>query len=272
MTHDPTSKETLCRVRGLSILIRVSDAIERFRADTYADKEPETLEWIDRHFRPGDVLYDVGANIGLYSLYAAKRLKGDCTILAFEPEALNYAQLVRNICNNELSGRILPYCLAITDRLRLSSFHINSDSFDQISEGRVVPGSSGHSFETPHDFLGRTFQPSMSQGMLGVSLDMLCFELGAPMPNHVKIDVDGIEDSIITGMRTVLADQRLRSVLVEVSPRPGQTEFIRKALEDAGLREDADYPDHSRAKLVGSPWEGCENIIYVRPGTAERTR
>jgi len=266
MNHREEDKHTLCRVRDLSILLEVHDAIESFRADTYAVKEPETLEWIDRYFRPGDVFFDVGANIGLYSLYAAKRMGGDCQVLAFEPEALNHAQLVRNILRNGLSGRILPCCLAITDQLRFSSFHINPDDFDQISQGRFAPGSSGHSFAGALDFMGRPFQPCMVQGMLGVPLDMLCRDLGAPVPNHVKIDVDGLEDDIIAGMRSILADTRLRSVLVEVSPRPGQTEGIRKALEDGGLQEDTAYPEHSRTQLIGSPWEGCENIIYVRPG------
>ena len=65
-----------CKVDGLSIAIRISTPNEHHRADTYATKEPETIEWLRDNLRDGDVFYDVGANIGLYSLYAAKLQPG----------------------------------------------------------------------------------------------------------------------------------------------------------------------------------------------------
>jgi len=100
-----------CQVRGLAILLDVESEIEVFRAETYASKEPETLEWIERFFRSEDVIYDIGANVGLYSLFAAKHLNSRCKVYAFEPEALNYAKLNINIYINGLSGTIVPCCL-----------------------------------------------------------------------------------------------------------------------------------------------------------------
>ena len=76
---------------------------ELWRASTYETKEPDTMDWIRTHVRDG-VLYDVGANIGQYSLYAAKLRAEPLEVLAFEPEALNHAKLVRNIVHNGLSG------------------------------------------------------------------------------------------------------------------------------------------------------------------------
>lgn len=46
--------------------------VTRWKAETYFTKEPETIEWIDT-FNEGDIFFDIGANIGLYSIYAAKK-------------------------------------------------------------------------------------------------------------------------------------------------------------------------------------------------------
>jgi len=62
------------------------------------------------------VLWDVGANVGIYTLYAAQR---EVTVCAFEPLAANYYVLNRNIQLNGLSGRICAYCLAFSGEARL---------------------------------------------------------------------------------------------------------------------------------------------------------
>ena len=51
------------------------------RAATMLTKQPATIEWIDR-FQPGSVFWDIGANVGVYTLYAA--LRGDTRVVAFE--------------------------------------------------------------------------------------------------------------------------------------------------------------------------------------------
>lgn len=54
------------------------------------------------------------------------------------------------------------------------------------------------------------------QGMFGVTLDDLCSMWGFPYPNYIKIDVDGIEISILKGAESVLAHPALRSVIIEL--------------------------------------------------------
>ena len=73
-----------------------------WRVTTFLTKEPETIEWIDT-FSPGDVLFDIGANIGLYSIYAASR---NIRVRAFEPESQNYALINQNIFLNGYGDRI----------------------------------------------------------------------------------------------------------------------------------------------------------------------
>jgi tRNA G46 methylase TrmB len=92
-----------CYVRGLTIRASVSSEIEEFRVNTYSTKEPDTLDWIDANLRDGDIVFDIGANIGLYTLYAAKR-NPRCTVYAFEPAFQNFASLCRNIALNALTN------------------------------------------------------------------------------------------------------------------------------------------------------------------------
>ncbi len=254
-----------CDVMGHTILLHVESEIEEFRADTYATKEPETLEWIERFFAPGDVMYDVGANIGLYAIFAAKSLDGQCKVYAFEPEALNYAKLNRNIHLNHLSGVVLPCCLALTDSLCFDTFSLNPDNFEKMVDGQeLVAGSSLHSFGDVRDYSGRVFRPIHVQGAVGVSIDYLWRVWGLDFPNHIKIDVDGLEDKIIAGATQTLDDRRLRSVLVEISSVMDDIDPISLRLTQAGFVPFTDFPAHSSEQLVGTPFEGCANIVFIR--------
>ncbi|MBI3945342.1 MAG: FkbM family methyltransferase [Armatimonadetes bacterium] len=195
---------------------------ELWRAQTYTTKEPDTLAWIDAFLREGDVVYDVGANIGQYSLYAAKR---GCKVLAFEPEALNYAKLNRNIVLNELGDSITAYCLAVTDRTTMDVFYVKAFSL----------GASLHAFGAPVGQGEVPFAPGNRQGMLGVSLDDLAGRFGLPFPHHIKVDVDGIEDRIVRGAAHTLEDPRLKSMLIEVYMHKEMAAQIRDFVVARGL-------------------------------------
>ena len=87
-----------------------------WRADTYETREPDTLDWLQQHLRDGDALFDVGANIGQYSLFASLSMGGGIEVSAFEPESLSFAQLNRNIVANGLNESVTAYPLALGDR------------------------------------------------------------------------------------------------------------------------------------------------------------
>ena len=114
-----------CRIGGVSVLLNVDSEVwpgetmsfERWRADSYATKEPNTIEWIHISFCYRAMCsMTLGPTSGSTGLDAAKRLNGKCRVLAFEPEALNYARLNQNVVLNGLSEAVTGYCLAITDR------------------------------------------------------------------------------------------------------------------------------------------------------------
>lgn len=253
-----------CKVKSHTILLEVQSEIERYRARTYSTKEPETLEWIERYFQPGDVFYDVGANIGLYSLFAAKHLGGQCKIYAFEPEALNYAQLSKNIFLNQLSGVILPCSAALTDTIRFDTLNLNPDNFRNMAQGQLVAGSSLHSFGVAKDYANRSFQPFHQQGVVGVSVDHLWQAWGLDFPNHIKVDVDGLEGLVIAGAGQSLADKRLRSVLVEISTQMGGTDPILQSLSRNKFKQVTDFVAHSSEQLKGTPFEDSVNYVFIR--------
>lgn len=196
--------------------------IPLWQAENLFTKEPETIDWIAQ-IPPGAVLWDVGANVGSYALYAALR---GARVIAFEPSAANYYLLNRNIALNRLEERISAYCLALTDQSRLDQLYLSS----------LEIGEALHSFGQTTDWRAKAFTPSASQAAVGQSIDGLLGVFTLPFPAYLKIDVDGIEDQIIQGARHTLADPRLRSALVEVNTeRAGYRDAVVAAMAAAGL-------------------------------------
>lgn len=194
-----------CQVRGHEIQILVSSEIEQERAETYLSKEPETLDWLESNLSEKDVLFDVGANIGLYSLYAAK-VSPQCQIYAFEPAAHNYVRLCQNICINK-ARHIVPCNFPLADRETFAFLHVSS----------LEAGSALHSFGEPSIYGNGSGPVAMRQGALSTTLDALVLRHQVPQPTLLKIDVDGTEERILCGARSILESKTLRSVLVEVN-------------------------------------------------------
>jgi len=189
--------------------------LPEYRAQTLLTKEPETIEWIDT-FKKDDVLWDIGANVGVYSLYAAiKKLR----VLAFEPSPSNYFVLSRNIEINRMDDRISAYCIAFNDGTKLDMFFMENTEL----------GGALNSFGEAIDFQGKPFVASLKQAMIGFSVDDFIKQFNPPFPNHIKIDVDGIEDKIVNGSKETLADSRLKSVLVELDTE--RKEYCKKVTE-----------------------------------------
>ena len=87
--HGAMSRSRAVRHHGTQLTFAVPNRLNRFRIDTFSTKEPETLDWIDA-IQEGSVLWDIGANVGLYSCYAAKARR--CRVVAFEPSRVSPAE------------------------------------------------------------------------------------------------------------------------------------------------------------------------------------
>jgi FkbM family methyltransferase len=183
------------------IVLRHSARKTRLRL-TSAAKEPWTTEWIES-FSAGDVCYDVGANVGAYSLIAAKRHGGAVTVVAFEPSAPSYHDLCVNIALNGCDDVITPLPVALWSETTLIPF----------GHYTLEPGTSRHTFE-PNGEVGR--RPVFSQRLLALSVDDAVRLLRLPPPTHLKIDTDGGEGPVLEGAQQTLAGPECRSVLIEV--------------------------------------------------------
>jgi len=219
----PEVVETIRTARG-AITFYCLDELPLWRARTLLTKEPETIEWIDS-FQDGDVYWDVGANVGIYALYAGISRK--VKVLAFEPSAANYLLLNRNIDANRLSDMVQAYCLAFSDANGLNALNMQTTAF----------GGALSSFGVAVDNNGDTFQPVYRQGMIGFTIDEFITRFSPDFPNHLKVDVDGIEDLIVKGAAKTLADPRLKSVSIELdAARPGYTDPVIEAIQAGGFK------------------------------------
>ena len=189
------------------------------RAKTFLTKEPDTIEWIEK-FNEKDVFLDVGANIGIYSLYAAKKVS---KVWALEPESLNYAMLNLNIFDNKLSSKITALPISLHKSSTID--HLNIHNFDW--------GEALNSFNNTKDQFGNAFIPNYNQGSFSIKLDDLMNLIGKV--DHIKIDVDGNEDLILEGAEKTLMNKKIKSILIELDENLEKYETIINDLTAKGF-------------------------------------
>lgn len=196
--------ETVKLPSGVTMSVVCDHPQVRSRVQRLYTKEPETIKWLDR-LKETDVLWDIGANIGIYSLYAA--LEKGARVMAFEPMRENIEVLQANIRKNNIGDRISVIPVAASDKEALGKFFLRN----------INAGSSGHQFGENFDQDGNEFKPAGIETILAARLDCLSDVFGLPTPTHIKIDVDGIEQKVILGAHALLQKPELKSVLVEVN-------------------------------------------------------
>ncbi len=214
-----------------------------WRVQTLYTKEPDTIEWL-RSMRPGDVLFDIGANMGQYSLLAAQN---GVIVHAFEPESQNFALLVRNVILNNFSDLITPWPVALSDHISLDILHLSS----------LVAGGSCHAYGESTDFKGRPHAFPHRQGSCSTTLDHFVAKYGHA--DHIKIDVDGFEHLVIKGGDFALT--KARSVLIEINTAyPAHMELVDLMQQKYNFHYDSALAEQSRRKE--GPFKGVGNIIF----------
>ncbi|HEY6507989.1 MAG TPA: FkbM family methyltransferase [Vicinamibacterales bacterium] len=200
----------------------VTAKVERKSRLHSCQKEPWTVEWLEQHARPGDTVYDVGANVGAYTLVAAHLVGASGRVVAFEPGYASFAHLCDNIVLNRFAGVVTPVPLPLGDTSRLSHLAYN----------RLHPGQARHLGEdgTTNAAKGAAVY---EQPVLQCALDDLVHSYGLPHPRLLKIDVDGAELNVLRGARNILKGPTLEHVLMEIDLE--NSDGVVGVLAEAGL-------------------------------------
>ncbi len=187
-----------------------------YRAHTLFSKEKETVEWIDEHGGKDKIFFDIGANVGVYSLYYAFVHKGP--VYSFEPSFRNLDLLVRNIRLNNLSDYISV----------ISNPVFNKEIFDKFFQSENIGGLAESTF-------GENNNKVNHYKTLSISLNQLIKKNILRKPNLIKIDVDGNEAEVINGATDIIASEECSSILVET--RPSSNAVIEKILKEKGYKK-----------------------------------
>jgi len=174
----------------------------------------EDFEWQEQRFilkflRQGDVFVDIGANIGLFSLIAARRVGKSGHVYTFEPSSRTFRRLQANIELNRLNN-VSCYQLALSDSVAQLNLNVSLDGYDawnsmaQPFEGNSftvekVNAVTWNEFASPHGLVGRVVM--------------------------MKIDVEGWESRVLLGGREWLSREDAPVL---------QVEFTEQAAESAG--------------------------------------
>ena len=196
------------KILGKEIKFFVPNQLLEWRVDTYFSKEPETLEWIDS-FQEKDnlIFWDIGANIGLYSIYNSLKHPKSTTI-AFEPSSSNLRVLTRNISINNLEKNIKVVSIPLTNKENI---------FQEMKEGQFIEGGALNSFGERFDFEGKEFIPNMKYNLLGTTINYFLENSILDIPDYIKIDVDGIEHFILEGGDKFLNHKKVKSLSIEIN-------------------------------------------------------
>lgn len=243
--------------------IKLDDKVLRFqtpnrmtqwRVESLFTKEPDTIAWL-REIQPDDVMVDVGANVGMYSVFAA--VVSGAKVFAFEPESQNYALLNSNIALNGLSGRVTAYPLALSNQLGADALYLSEFN----------AGGSCHSFGERVGFDLKPRSSPFAQGSFSVPLDDLVSAGTVPVPDHIKLDVDGFEHRVIEGARNTLKNPKVKSLIVELNTHLQEHRDAIALLEQLGFTFD---PEQARGALrKEGAFEGVGEYIFRRKRPAE---
>ena len=188
--------------QNIELKLFVPDELNDWRAITFASKEPETLAWIDT-FENSSVFWDVGANIGLYSIYAAE--KKSCKVVAIEPSIFNLEILAKNIALNKAERLVTIFPIALTNQNSQGLFSMSSDEV----------GGALSTFGKEYGYDGKKLDFKFQFQGIGMRMDNAVDLWGLDQPDYVKVDVDGIEHLVLEGFGEKL--KKVKSLLIEVN-------------------------------------------------------
>lgn len=167
----------------------------RWKAFEKNGKEEDTINWIN-NFKNESIFYDIGANVGVFTLYAA--IKKKCKVYSFEPEPNSFIDLYNSIkINKDID--VLAMLIPLDDEKNTNFFNLNNN---------FISGHSGHKF-------GDLINGKSRYAICSDTIYNLIKNNIIKSPDYIKIDVDGTETKILNGMKDFWSDNKLKSILIE---------------------------------------------------------
>jgi len=198
-------------IKNKKVFFFIPNSFTKYRLETFFTKEVDTINWIKSFKRKKNVFWDIGANIGNYSIFSAI-LNNNTKVYAFEPSVLNLRVLSRNISINNLEKKITIIQLPLSNK---------SNQINLMQETTFEEGGSFNSFGVKYNSNLKTIKKSdikNKYNILGTSLDSLVRSKSIDLPDYIKIDVDGIEHLILSGSKKILVNKKIKSILIELYP------------------------------------------------------
>ena len=213
-------------IDNIEFTIPCENWITHFRWYLFKIKEPEVRRYIKDNILDKDVFFDIGANIGVFSVYAAK-LHKNISVYCFEPEYSNVHLLKNNILANNIDKQVSIFSIGISNETGLSKLHLSDNA----------PGAAVHT-ESQNNIkmTDEGYRVIGKEGIMTITLDEFCEKSGI-VPNCLKIDTDGNELKILTGAVKILKHSEFRSMIIEMPLHNElQTVECEKILIESGLR------------------------------------
>jgi FkbM family methyltransferase len=247
--YDESNPSIHLEVSSHKLVYAIPNVSCLWRASTLATKEPHTIAWLNSMPEGADLL-DVGANVGMYTVFAAVTRKA--RVYAFEPESQNFGVLCRNIILNNIGDRVTSWCAALSDEQK----------FDKIFLSSFAVGGSCHTFGEPLDPYLETQKFPFTQGSYSTTIDTLVAGGTIPAPTYIKIDVDGLEHKVIKGAENTLRNPLVKSLLIEINSHLPEHRAIVDQLSQFGFTHDAEQ--FASAQRAEGYFKGVGECIFRR--------
>ena len=195
-------------ILGNEFTFFVPNSLVDIRLKNIFKDEPETINWINSFSNEKKIIFwDVGANIGLYSIYASQKFK-NIEIVSFEPSPSNLKILTRNISLNNLKNKI-----------KINQFPLSNkeNQYLEMNESDFLYGSALNVFGEKIDFEGNEIKSKNGYKIFGTTIDFILKNNFLNCPDYLKLDVDGIEHLILSQADELFKNNNLKSILVEIN-------------------------------------------------------
>jgi FkbM family methyltransferase len=236
---------------GHKIFYRVEDtAGVIFPILVYGEYEPGAVRYIQRLLSSGMNVVDVGAHIGYHTLLAARAVAPNGRVYAFEPVPSTVAILEKNISANGYKSVVTVVPKAVADKAGRASIFFN--------EELTVSATAAISRRYPPEWATATLEVEAT------SLDEFFSAVGWPPVHLVKVDVEGLEKSVIDGMKELSSRNPHLKLLLEVHEGVDTKELFER-LQQCGFSQVRMWGDMGqREVLVKIPRDLTRFVATVR--------